>query len=106
MENSNFLKQKYNLHNSPEVKSAAKRTEIRTGEKVPQNPDEQIENYLDRFHEIIDRPDSDDRKMGMEAIKKVILNKFVTKYEDIPESWHALNERIIRERGQGGDWDR
>lgn len=106
MENFNFLKQKYNLHNSPEVKSAAKRTEILSGEKVPQNPTEQIENYLNRFREIIDRPDSEERKMGMEAIKKVILNKFVTKYEDIPESWHALNERIIRERGQGGDWDR
>lgn len=32
MENPDFLKQKYNLHNALEVKSAAKRTEKRTGE--------------------------------------------------------------------------
>lgn len=104
MENNNFLKQKYNLHNTPEVKSAAKRTEIRTGEKVPQNPSEQIGNYLERFKEIIDRTDPDERARGVNALKKILLNKFVTKYEDIPESWHTLNERILREKGQGGDW--
>ena len=104
MENNNFLKQKYNLHNTPEIKSAAKRTEIRTGEKVPQNPSEQIGNYLDRFKEIINRTDPDEKEQGINALKKILSNKFATKYEDIPESWYALNERILRERGQGGDW--
>jgi hypothetical protein len=47
MENSDFLKNKYGLHNTEEVKKASKRTEKRTGEKVPQNPSEQIQNYLD-----------------------------------------------------------
>lgn len=106
MENPNFLKQKYNLHNTPEVESAAKRTEVRSGEKVLQKPEARIENYLNRFHEITDREDSNEREMGIRALKKVILDKFVTKYEEIPESWHNLNERIIRERGQGGDWDK
>ena len=104
MENNNFLKQKYNLHNTPEIKSAAKRTKIRTGEKVPQNPSEQIGNYLDRFKEIINRTDPDEKEQGINALKKILSNKFATKYEDIPESWYALNERILRERGQGGDW--
>ena len=36
MESHNFLKDKYNLHNAPEVEKAAERTEERTGEKVPQ----------------------------------------------------------------------
>ena len=39
----NFLKKKYNLHNTPEVKLAAKRREVQTGEKVSQNPEAQRE---------------------------------------------------------------
>jgi len=35
MENPNFLKNKYNLHNAPEVEAAAQRAEKREGEKVP-----------------------------------------------------------------------
>ncbi len=54
MENFNFLKQKYNLHNTPEVEFAAKRTEVRSGEKIGQNPLDKIENYLNRFKEITD----------------------------------------------------
>ena len=104
MEGSDFLKNKYGLHNSPEVAAAAARTEARTGEKVNLSSGEGIQNYLDRFREIADRKDPAEREMGIQALKKVLLDKFVTKYQDIPESWHAFNERIIRERGQGGDW--
>ena len=105
MENPNFLKNKYNLHNAPEVEKAAKRTEIRKGEQVKQSPADLIQNYLDRFKKIVERKDPKDREMGVEALKKVLLDKFVTKFEDIPESWHNFNERVIRERGQGGDWN-
>lgn len=105
MENPDFLKKKYDLHNTPEVKKAAIRTEKQTGDKVPQAPADQIQNYLNRFKEIIERKDPADREMGMQALKKMLFEKFVTKFEEIPESWHALNERIIRERGQGGDWN-
>ncbi len=52
---SDFLKRKYDLHTAPEVESAAKRTEFHTKEKVPQDPSVRIENYLNRFREIIDR---------------------------------------------------
>src|SRR3989344_5362019 len=105
MENSDFLKKKYDLHKSPEVESAAHRTEIRIGEKIPQSPSEQIQNYLNRFKEIIERKDPEKRERGMQALKTLILDKFVTKFEEIPESYHALNERILRERGQAGDWN-
>ena len=105
MENPNFLKNKYNLHNSEEVEQAAQRTELRSGEAIVQDPGNRIQNYLDRFKEIIEREDPSERAMGIEALKKVLLDKFVTKFEDIPESWHNFNERILRERGQGGDWN-
>jgi hypothetical protein len=100
MENS-FLKGKYDLHNAPEVESAAERTEIRTGEKVPQDPTERIQNYLDRFNDILDRKDPEKRERGVEAIKKVLYNKFVIKPEEIPEGYFENQRRLAREQGHG-----
>lgn len=57
MENPNFLKNKYNLHNASEIESAAKRAEKLKGEKVPLNPKDRIQNYLNRFKEIINWQD-------------------------------------------------
>ncbi len=96
-----FLKKKYNLHATPEVVSAAKRTEMRTGEKVSQNPVEQMQNYLDRFKEIIDRKNPAERDQGMEALKKVLHQKFVIKETNIPEETFLLEQRIAREQGHG-----
>jgi len=72
-----FLKQKYDLHNSDEVESAKERTEVRTGEQLPQNPDLLIQNYLDRFKEITDRDNPEKRQRGIEALKKILHDKFV-----------------------------
>lgn len=99
-----FLKEKYDLHNAPEVEAAAERTENRSGEELARDPDTLIQNYLDRFTEITKRTDPEKRERGIEALKQVLLDKFVTKYEDIPESFWQLQERVARERGQGGDW--
>ncbi len=96
-----FLKEKYGLHNTPEVESAAKRTEKRTGEKVPQNPSERIQNYLERFKEIIDRKDPEKRERGMEALKKILYDKFVIKPEEIPEGYFDNQRRLAREQGHG-----
>ena len=101
MENPNFLKQKYNLHNAPEIESAAKRTEKRTGEKVPQNPEERIQNYLERFKEIIERKEPAKREMGIEALKKVVYDKFIIKPNEIPESYFETQQRLAREQGHG-----
>ena len=87
MENPKFLKDKYDLHNAPEVEAAAKRKELRTGEKVGQEPGARIQNYLDRFGEILGREDEDRRGGGIEAIKRLLHRKFVIKPEDIPEGY-------------------
>ncbi len=100
-QNPNFLKQKYNLHNTAEVKSASNRTEVRSGEKVSQKPSDQIQNYLDRFKEILDRKDEGDREMGIRALKKIMYNKFVIKEEDFPESYFKNQQRLAREQGYG-----
>ena len=101
MENPDFLKQKYDLHNAPEVEQAAGRTEMRTGERVPQNPQDRIQNYLDRFKQIVEREDLAEREQGIEAFKRVLHNKFVIQPDDIPESTFLLEQRIAREQGYG-----
>jgi len=111
LENPNFLKNKYNLHNAPEVKKSAERTEKRNrlrkatdgqaGEKVPQNPEAQIQNYLDRFKEIIERKEPAKRERGIEALKQILHDKFVIKPEEIPEAYFDNQKRIAREQGHG-----
>ena len=96
-----LLKKKYDLHNSPEVKDAAKRTQIRTGEKVPQDPLANIQNYLNRFHEITDRKDPNDREHGIDAVKRLLHSKFVIKPQEIPESYFENQQRMARELGHG-----
>jgi len=96
-----FLKEKYDLHNSDEVESAKERTEFRTGEQIPQNPDLLIQNYLDRFKEITDRDDPDKRQRGIEALKKVLHDKFVIQSEEIPEGYYENQQRLAREQGHG-----
>ena len=101
MENPNFLKQKYDLHNAPEVETAAKRAETRSGEKVPQNPADRIQNYLDRFKEIIDRENPSKRERGIDALKRLLHNKFVIKPEEIPAAYFDSIKRKHREEGHG-----
>lgn len=111
-----FLKKKYDLHKAPETEEQAERTEHKTGEKVPQDPEARISNYLKRFSDILERPSGADlgpeekgaptRERGVEAFKRLMFRKFVTKPEDIPESYWKSQEAIIRERGQKADYDR
>lgn len=101
IENPDFLKEKYNLHTSPEVESAADRTEARTGEPVPQDPAARIQNYLERFTGILEREDPHKRERGIEAVKRVLHDKFVIKPEEIPEGYFENQRRIAREQGHG-----
>jgi hypothetical protein len=98
-----LLKQKYDLHKAPEVATAARRTEARTGEHVAQNPLDRIQNYLNRFREITDREDPQQRERGMEAIKRLLHSKYIIKPDEIPESYWENQRRIIRECGQEAD---
>ena len=98
-----LLKKKYDLHKAPEVGAAVKRTEGRTGERIPQDPLVRIETYLDRFREITDREDPRTRERGMTAIKRLLYRDNVIKPDEIPESYWENQRRIIRERGQGAD---
>lgn len=83
--------------------SAAQRTEAKSGETVPQNPAERIQNYLDRFKEITERTDPDKRERGMDALKQVLYEKFVIKSDDIPQSYYNLQGEIAIREGRQAD---
>lgn len=101
MKGPEFLKQRFNLHAAPEVAKAAERTKSRTGEKVSQEPVDRIQNYLDRFKEIIERENEQDRERGLRSLKKVLYDAFIIHQEDIPESYFRLQQQIAREQGHG-----
>ena len=102
---SEFLKQRFpTLAGSPEVMRAAKRTKGRTGAEVPREPVALIQNYLDRFREIIERDEPQKRTRGITALKKVLVDRYVVRVEDIPDSYWQAQMRVVRSRGQLGDW--
>lgn len=105
LKNSIFLAKRYpQLSKSPEVLRAVGRHEKRSGVAVENKPEARIQVYLDRFSEILARPEQQDRERGIEALKKVLSDKFVIKIDDVPESYWRAQMKLERNRGKGGDW--
>lgn len=100
-----FLRQRYSgLAKSPEVTAAANRTKARTGIEVPKDPNERIQNFLDRFKEIVERPEPELKARGITALKRVLVDRYVVRVEDIPDSYWQAQLRVVRNRGESGDW--
>lgn len=115
---ADILQKKYNLNADPVVEFAVRRANVRaelanklTAEsgqeanvgpkKVPQNPELRIENYLNRFQEILNRKDPEYRKRGVDALKRVLHAKAVISPGEIPESYFDFQRRLDREKGLG-----
>lgn len=103
-----FLQQKYKLNTDSGVVSTAKRQEQRTGEKIDQGDfSTRIQNYLGRLNTIINPPqleghDTFDRKArNLSMIKDSLYGRFVTKSEDIPESYYDSIKHRHRAEGHG-----
>ncbi|OGN00615.1 MAG: hypothetical protein A3B91_02260 [Candidatus Yanofskybacteria bacterium RIFCSPHIGHO2_02_FULL_41_29] len=109
MEKPGFLKEKYNLHNTPEVDSAAKRTEAKTKEKVSQKPEARIQNYLDRLKHLALDPDKkqkremfgyEPRPRALSLLREMVMNKYVRpNKEKMAEGAARVEERAARELG-------
>lgn len=84
-----FLKDKYwgNKEFRKAADVSARRSEKRTGEKVPNKPQERNENYLDRFTEITDREDPAKRKRGVAAIERLVEKKYIIKPKNISDEY-------------------
>jgi len=118
MENPEYLKKKYDLHNTVEVKSATKHPEksviknIGEGKKIPQNPEVQIQNYLDRLERLaLDPEHKQDRKnMGdkegtersraLSLLREMVMEKYVRpNKEKLAEGAAIVEERAARQLG-------
>ena len=87
------------LQTSPEVQRAVERQEQHTDEKVPNDPAERIEAYMDRLENIFLNPDERTRERNLEMFRGKIYDALIIKKENFPESYFELQKRIARERG-------
>lgn len=108
------------LQTSPEVEDAVKKEEriakqknkefiksdeVRPSgplrrEKVPNDPTERIEAYMDRLENIFLNPDEKKRERNLEIFRDKIYDALIIKRDNFPESYFELQQRIARERGQ------
>lgn len=91
------------LQTSPEVHRAVVREERQTGEKIPNDPAERIEVYMDRLENVFLNPKESTRERNLEMFKDKIYDAFIIKKENFPESYFELQKRIARERGEAID---
>lgn len=88
------------LQTSPEVNRAVEREERKTEERVPNDPSERIDAYMDRLENIFLNPDEKTRERNLEMFRDKIYDTLIIKKENFPESYFELQQRIARERGQ------
>jgi hypothetical protein len=88
------------LQTSPPVNRAVKSQERRTGERIPNDPSDRIEAYMDRLENIFLNPDKKVRDRNLEMFRSQIHDALIIKRENFPESYFELQQRIARERGQ------
>lgn len=89
------------LQTTPEVERAVVREERDSGEKLPNNPSERIEAYMDRLENIFLNPDEQKRERNLEMFRDKIYDKLIIKKENFPDSYFELQKRVAREQGHG-----
>lgn len=89
------------VQTSAEVQQAVRRQERKTGEKVPNDPAERIEAYMDRLENIFLNPDERIRTRNLEMFREKIYDALIIKKENFPESYFELQKRVAREQGHG-----
>jgi len=102
-----FLKEKYKLHNQPEVGAAVQKAESTSDEPVSQDPVARIEAYLSRLGRVLEPEplpghEGFDRKgRNLSVLKAALYKGFVIKPEEVPESYWNAQARLAREQGHG-----
>ena len=91
------------LQTSPEVQDAVAKKERLENSKLPNDPNERIEAYMERLENIFLNPDERVRERNLEMLRDKIYDAFIIKRENVPESYFELQKRIARERGQSID---
>ena len=88
------------LQQSEEVQDAVEKEERLTGEDIPNSPNERIDAYMDRLENVFLNEDERVRERNIAMLRPAIYEAFLTKRENVPESYFELQQRVARERGQ------
>jgi hypothetical protein len=102
---ANFLHQKNtNLQKSATVDRSVKIEERKSQEKIPNNPEDRIDLYLNRLEQIFKDKDLKRQERKINLFKEMVVypNVLIDK-NDIPDSYFNLQIKIAKERGEGGD---
>ncbi|NQV88304.1 MAG: hypothetical protein HQ402_01970, partial [Parcubacteria group bacterium] len=89
------------LQTSPEVQRAVEREERKTEERVPNDPSERIDAYMERLENIFLNPDEKKRERNLEMFRDKIYDALLIKPENVPEQAFLLEQKIAREMGYG-----
>lgn len=105
MENPKFLNERFpGLAKSLEVEKASERSTIQTKKEVSKDPEARIQNYLNRLNEIVNCQDPEKKKSLVQNLKQILVEKYIVRLEDVPDSSWQAQMRVVRSRGESGDW--
>lgn len=89
------------LQTSPDVQDAVAKQQRLAGEKVPNDPSERIEAYMDRLENVFLNPDERVRQRNLDMLRDKIHDALLIKKENFPDSYFELQKRVAREQGHG-----
>ena len=87
------------LQKSEEVDKAVEKKERLEDTKLPNDPNERIEAYMERLEKIFLNPDQEKRERNLEMLRSAIYDRYIIKSEQVPESYFELQKQVARERG-------
>ncbi len=67
--------------------------------KIPNNPTERINVYMDRMENIFLNSDPRVRTRNLKLLKPYIYDEYIIKPEEVPESYFTLQQQVLREQG-------
>jgi len=89
------------LQISPDVQDAVAKKQRLSGERVPNNPTERIDAYVDRLENVFLSPDERVRERNLDMLRDKIHDALIIRKENFPESYFELQKRVAREQGHG-----
>ncbi len=67
--------------------------------KIPNDPTERINVFMNRIEKIFLNPDERVRTRNLRLLKPYIYDEFIIKPEEVPESYFQLQQQVAREQG-------
>ncbi|MGD0576542.1 MAG: hypothetical protein ABSA74_00495 [Candidatus Staskawiczbacteria bacterium] len=92
----------YRVPEKEEAKRAAKKKELRTGEKgIFADKTKRVQAYLERLENVFLNENEDTRERNINLLKPAIYKNTIIKEENFPESYFEFKKQQAHERGRG-----